>query len=80
VSRATREKKLRKVWRQYLTRGKRWSREEVAKKHGCRIEDVQRLIDEAGPSKVLQVERSFSRQCCWRARYFEGQLAPVRSI
>ena len=80
MSRATREKKLRKVWRKYLTKGRRWSRESVAKEHSVRVEDVQRLIDEAGPSKVLQVDRNFSRQCCWRPRYFEGQLGPVRRI
>jgi hypothetical protein len=80
MSREARENKLRKVWRRYLTKGVRWSREGVAKKVGCRIEDVQRLIDEAGPTKVLQVERDFSRHCCWRPRYYEGQLDAVRNI
>ena len=81
MSRETREKKLREVWRYYLTRGHKWTREGVAKKLDVRVEDVQRLIDEAGPSKVLQVT-TFGKGCCgqWRPRVYEGQLPPVRKI
>lgn len=79
MSREKREKKLRKVWRKYITEGCTWTREAVAKKHGVRIEDVQRLIDESGPGKVLEVT-FFSRRCCWSPRQFRGQLPPVRKI
>lgn len=80
VSRATREKKLKKVWRQYLTRGKTWTREGVAERHGCRIEDIQRLIDEAGPSKVQEIDRRAYGYHSWQPRIFAGQLPPVRRI
>lgn len=80
MSREAREKKLRKVWRRYITKGQTWTREKVAKEVGCRVEDVQRLIDESGPTKVLQIDRTRSRHCCWFPRSFAGQLDPVRNI
>ena len=77
MSRKSRENKLRKVWRTYLTKGHQWTRQEVAWKLGIRIEDVQRLIDESGPSKVHVVERGFIRYCgCHYKRKFEGRLEP----
>lgn len=80
MSREARERKLLAAWRYYLTRGHRWTREGIAKKLGVRVEDVQRLIDDSGPTKVLQVNRGAGRSCCWRPRVYEGQLPPVRKI
>jgi DNA-binding transcriptional regulator LsrR (DeoR family) len=63
MSREAREKKLRKVWRYYLTAGHRWTRQDVAKKVGVRVEDVQRLIDEAGPTKIRVASRGGKGHC-----------------
>ena len=63
MSRETRERKLRMGWRHYLTRGHRWTRQEVAKKFGVRVEDVQRLIDESGPTQVQVAFRGYKGHC-----------------
>ena len=81
MSRAAREKKIRKEFRQYLTKGRVWTRERLAKKHGWRIEDIQRLIDEVGTSQVQEIHRRSSHYHSeWHPRAFEGQLPPVRRI
>ena len=77
MSREAREKKLRAVWRRYLTAGHRWTRQEVAREVGVRVEDVQRLIDEAGPTKVMVIDRGGSGHCCHHKRLFEGRLRAI---